>query len=123
MIDLTASTETVRPWKSRAYWEDFGERFVGTFIQALLGAIPVVYTQDIDWINAVYVALFAAAVFALKGLAAGLSDGSTGASFGTTVPREDARTRIDEDSPTGISAEEGSDLPTGTPVLPEEPLQ
>ena len=120
---MTATTETVRYWKSRAFWEDFGERFVGTFCQALIGALPVVYTENIDWINALYVALFAALAFTLKGFAAGWSDSRTGASFGTAIPREDVRTRTDEQSPTEISAEEGSDLEPGTPVLPEQPLQ
>ena len=123
MIHLTVETETVRPWKSKAFWEDFAERLVGTFCQALLGAIPVVYTADIDWINALYVALFSSLAFALKGFAAGLTDGGTGASFGTTVPRDIVRTRVDAESPTEISAEDGSYLEPGTPVLPEEPLE
>lgn len=120
---MSTQGEKVRPWKSRAYWEDFAERFVSTFIEALIGSLPVVYAADIDWVNSLYVALFAAAVFSLKGLAAGLKDSSTGASFGTAVPREDVRTRVEEASPTDIVAEEGSHLEPGTVVLPEEPLE
>lgn len=106
---------------TRAFVEDFVERAVGTFAQSLLGALPVAYIADIDWINALYVALFATGLFVLKGLAAGASDMDSGASFGTTIPRESVRTVVDEDSPTSISTDEGSDLGTGTPVLLEEP--
>ena len=106
---------------TRAFVEDFVERAVGTFAQSLLGALPVAYIADIDWINALYVALFATLLFALKGLAAGAADGDSGASFGTAIPRETVRTVIDENSPTEISSDEGSDLGAGTPVLPEEP--
>lgn len=109
-------------WKTKSFWEDFAERLVGTFCQALLGALPVAYMAQIDWINALYAALFASLVFALKGFAAGFSNSETGASFGTTIPRESVRTVVDENSPTEISSDEGSDLAPGTPVLPEEPL-
>ena len=110
-----------RIW-SRSFAEDYIERAIGTFCQALLGALPVAFMTDIDWINALYVALFATGVFALKGLAAAATDSDTGASFGTAIPRENVRTVIDDESPTEISSDSGSDLEPGTPVLPEEPL-
>lgn len=106
---------------TRAFVEDFAERAVGTFAQSLLGALPVAYVADIDWINALYVALFATGIFCLKGLAAGAADRDSGASFGTTIPRETVRTVSNENSPTDISSEEGSDLGAGVPVFEEEP--
>lgn len=112
---------STKVWKSRSFWEDFAERAVGTFAQSLLGALPVAYITDIDWVNAVYVALFATGVFVLKGLAAGVSGGDTGASFGTAIPREMVRTVNSEGSPTEVSTEEGSDLGPDHPVYPEEP--
>lgn len=112
---------STKVWKTRSFWEDFTERAIGTFSQSLLGALPVAYIADIDWMNALYVALFATGVFVLKGLAAVASNGDTGASFGTAIPRENVRTVNDSESPTDISTDEGSDLGTDTPVLPEEP--
>lgn len=106
---------------TRPFWEDFIERAIGTFAQSFLGALPVAFAADIDWINALYVALYATLFFALKGLTAGTFGGDTGASFGTTVPRESVRTVVDEKSPTEISSDEGSDLKPGTSVLSEEP--
>lgn len=116
-------TVTQRYWKSRAFWEDFAERLIGTFSQALLGALPVAYMSGIDWINALYIALFASLAFVLKGFAAGWKNSDTGASFGTALPRGSVRTVDDPESPTSISAEQGSDLREGTPVLPEEPFK
>lgn len=112
-----------RYWKTKAFWEDFVERLVGTFSEALLGALPVAYIADIDWINALYIALFASLAFVLKGFAAGWKNSETGASLGTAIPRSSVRTVDDEDSPTSISAEQGSDFREGTPVLPEEPFR
>lgn len=105
----------------RGGWEDFAERAIGTFGQAFIGALPVTFAADINWINALHVALFATLVFSIKGIIAGTANSETGASFGTSVPRETVRTIVDEGSPTENSAEEGSDLETGTSVLPEEP--
>lgn len=106
---------------TRAFLEDFAERAIGTFCQAFLGALPVAFAAGIDWINALYVALYATLFFALKGIIAGTIGEDTGASFGTTIPRETVRTVVDESSPTDVSSDEGSDLRPGTPVLPEEP--
>ena len=107
---------------TRAFVEDFAERAIGTFAQAFLGALPVAFATDIDWINALYAALFATLVFALKGIVAGTLGKETGASFGTATPREHVRTVVDDSSPTEVSADEGSDLEPGTPVYPEEPI-
>lgn len=108
---------------TRSFVEDFVERAIGTFAQAFLGALPVAFAADIDWINALYVALYATLFFALKGIVAGTLGQETGASFGTAVPRESVRTVVDESSPTDVSTDEGSDLEPGTPVFPEEPYK
>ena len=108
---------------TRAFVEDFVERAIGTFAQAFLGALPVTFAADIDWINSLYAALYATLFFALKGIVAGTLGSESGASFGTAIPRETVRTVIDEGSPTDVSTDEGSDLEPGTPVLPEEPYK
>lgn len=110
-----------KEWKTKAFWEDFAERAVGTFAQSFLGALPVSYIAGIDWINALYVALFATLAFVLKAVAASVGAGETGASFGTAVPRASVRTVTDEDSPTSVSTEEGSDFGPDHPVYRERP--
>lgn len=115
--------ETTRFWKTRAFWEDFLERTVATFIAALLGFLPATTLDGgaIDWKTALTAAAFATLITALKGIVAALNDPASGASLGTTVPRDLVRSRTDESSPTDAVADEGSNLRPETPVKQEEP--
>lgn len=97
-----------------AFWKDAVERLGTTLVSVLIGAIA---TDDFGWSmmgdwkfwSPIVIAM---GVNLLKVLAAGLSGPNTGASLGTTVPKDQTRAAVDMTAKTQPVV----DLATGQPV-------
>lgn len=75
---------------NKGFFSDLTERTIATFAQALLAVLGGMGfgLLEVDWTAAASVAGMAAVLAILKGFAGDLANSESGASWGTTVPKE-----------------------------------
>ena len=104
---------------TRGFYKDLAERAIATFAQAFAAILIAGGTGliDADWIGSLSAAGMATLLAVLKAFAAaGLGDGETGASFGTSIPKASVAA-VETAADTGrYEAEQAAPYAEGTPV-------